>query len=299
MVACKHYGRILQPGIFHINTGFRIFIEKTSRIQEKIHWDVCSTDMDKYADTHCFGRNTWPISFTSEEYTVTPFLEKYSEQVNIPICTGATLYTMESGEVIILIFGQGLWFGNRMDKTLINPNQYQHFGIPICDNHTDQHKPLGIEADFNTHISMPMVRSTCGFINRYPTNDEIEICQHITISNEHDWYPQKNIFKISSMEEDQRRNMFNLRMINQVRSQTPCYQPVTYIQYEMDIHDFDIEMANVSIELAHDLMVDRLIGNIIFSMTKKGHATITNERHHLITPELLVMKWGIGLEKVK
>ena len=54
---------------------------------------------------------------------VTNFLEEYSEQVNIPIFTGATSYKMKSGEVIILIFGQGLWFGNRMKKTLITPNQ--------------------------------------------------------------------------------------------------------------------------------------------------------------------------------
>ena len=79
--------------------------------------------MDNYADTHCFGRNIWLIQFTSEECTVAPFLVEYYEQVNIPICTGATSYTIKSGEVMIFIFGQGLWFGNRMEKTSINPNQ--------------------------------------------------------------------------------------------------------------------------------------------------------------------------------
>ena len=48
---------------------------------------------------------------------VAPFLEEYSEQVNIPIFTSATSYTMELGwRVVILIFYLGLWFGNRMDK---------------------------------------------------------------------------------------------------------------------------------------------------------------------------------------
>ena len=72
--------------------------------------------MDNHSDTHCFGRNIWPISFTSEECTVAPFLTEKYEQVNIPIFKGATSHTMESGEVIILIFGQGLWFVNRMEK---------------------------------------------------------------------------------------------------------------------------------------------------------------------------------------
>ena len=75
---------------------------------------------------------------------VSPFPEDYYEQINIPICTGANLYTMESGEVIILIFGQGLWFGNRMEKTLIKTNQFRDFYITICDDSTNQHSPLGI-----------------------------------------------------------------------------------------------------------------------------------------------------------
>ena len=70
--------------------------------------------------------------------------------------------------------------------------------------------------------------------------------------------------------------MFNLSLINQVRSQTHCSPTVTYIQDDMDIHDFDRALGNVSIGLAHDLMVDRLIGNIRVYMNKKGYTAITN-----------------------
>ena len=145
---------------------------------------------------------------------VAPFLAENSEQVNISKCTGATSYTMESGEVIIIVFEQGLWFGNRMEKTSIKPNQCQYFGIPIRDDTTNQNRPLGIEIDYNTHIPTSMVGSTCGFITQYTTYDEIETRQHINISNEHNWDPSKHTFKISSMEEDKRSNMFNLRLIN-------------------------------------------------------------------------------------
>ena len=67
--------------------------------------------------------------------------------------------------------GQGLWFGNMMAKTLINPNQCRDFVIPIYDEPTNQPRTLGIEEDFNTHIPMSMLGSTCGFITRYPTYD--------------------------------------------------------------------------------------------------------------------------------
>ena len=45
---------------------------------------------------------------------MSPFLPEYVEQMNVPICTGVTDLTLDSGEVLILEFGQGLWFGNRM-----------------------------------------------------------------------------------------------------------------------------------------------------------------------------------------
>jgi hypothetical protein len=50
-------------------------------------------------------------------------LAEYESQDGVQICSGATAYTSDEGETIILIFGQGLWFGDRMNKLLINPNQ--------------------------------------------------------------------------------------------------------------------------------------------------------------------------------
>ena len=97
--------------------------------------------MDNHANMHCFGRNICPISFTSKECTVAPFLVEYSEQVNIPMCKGSNSNTMESGEFIILIFGQGLWFVKMIGKALINPNKCRTFDIPICDDPNDQHRP--------------------------------------------------------------------------------------------------------------------------------------------------------------
>ena len=145
--------------------------------------------MDNHADIHCFVRNISPISFTSEECMVAPFPADYYEQLNIPICIGSTAYIMELGEFIILIIGQGLWFGNRIEKTLINTNQRQDSGIPICDEPTDKHRPLGIEEYFNIRIPMSMVESTCGFITWYPTYEKIETCRHNTVSDEHNWDP--------------------------------------------------------------------------------------------------------------
>ena len=109
--------------VFNINTGNLQIINKVHTNQDKVIWRASATEMDNHADTHCFGANFRPISFTLEECTVSPFLPEYVEQINVPICTGVTDLTLDSGEVVILEFGQDLWFGNIMEKSLINPNQ--------------------------------------------------------------------------------------------------------------------------------------------------------------------------------
>ena len=64
------------------------------------------------------------------------------------------------------------------------------------------------------------------------------------------------------MEDDQIIKVFNLRLINQVRIQTPCAPPVICIQDDMAIQYFNRVIVNVLIRLAHYIIVYRLIVNI-------------------------------------
>ena len=76
--------------------------------------------------------------------------------MNVPICTGVIALILDSGGVVILEFGKGLWFGNRMEKSLTTPNQYQKFGIQICNEPADPHRNLGIEASEDLFTPMTM-----------------------------------------------------------------------------------------------------------------------------------------------
>ena len=202
--------------IFRIWTGSRRQIENVKRKREvdnNIYPNASQTDIDSHADTHCFGRNFRPIHWTGQECSVAPFLSEYSQQENIQICTGATAFTLDTGEVIILLFGQGLWFGNRMEKSLINPYQVRAFGIPLCDDPTDLNRQLGIEGNDDCFIRMEMFGSTCGFISRYPTDDEMNTCKHITMSDEQYWDPSRNHFNVSVMQAERNTGIMLSRHI--------------------------------------------------------------------------------------
>ena len=58
-------------------------------------------------------------------------------------------------------------------------------------------------------------------------------------------------------------------------------------------------MENVSIGMAHDLMVDRLISKVRVKRTTSEFATYTDKQHHGISADILAREWGIGLEKAK
>ena len=56
---------------------------------------------------------------------------------------------------------------------------------------------------------------------------------------------------------------------------------------------------DVSTGLVQGLMVKRRIANVNTTCVKDTYATITNDHHHGVKPELIARKWGIGLNKAK
>ena len=120
--------------IYKISTSNRRFIRQVKRLKNGADRfiDPLPCEIDNHADTTCFGKNFRAISFTSQVCTVSPYLSEYNSLSDIPICTAATAVDLDSGETIILEFGQGLWLGERMEHSLINPNQCRSFGVRVC-----------------------------------------------------------------------------------------------------------------------------------------------------------------------
>ena len=175
--------------VSRVITGERRSVARVKRCktEEDVHWDPADTDVDNHADTHVFGKNFRPIYFTSEVCSVAPFLDEYQEQEDVQICTAATAFDTTHGETIILRFGQGLWFGNRMEKSLLNPNQCRFFGIPVCDDPTDPYRQIGISAPDDMFIPFEMRGTTCSFTTRRPSDEELSSCRTFTLCDEQTW----------------------------------------------------------------------------------------------------------------
>ena len=70
-------------------------------------------------------------SRTAEVYAYDPTLPV----TTVPIVSGATAYDCPySGITYILVLNKALYYGMRLDHSLINPNQVRQFGIPLWDS---------------------------------------------------------------------------------------------------------------------------------------------------------------------
>jgi len=182
--------------IYKITTSNRRLIKqvKKHKARSDRFIDPLPCEIDNHADTTCFGKNSRVISFTSEVCSVSPYLSEYDSINDIPICTAATAVDLDTGETIILEFGQGLWFGDRMNHSLINPNQSRAYGLSVCDDPTDKHRDIGMQLPDNHFLPFKMCGTTCYFESRSPTVDELELCQTFKVSDEHHWNPTDEIF---------------------------------------------------------------------------------------------------------
>ncbi len=276
----------------------------------------CPTEVDNHADTHCFGANFRPIMWNNIQCSVSPFLDELGSTENIDICTAATAWTHPSGETILLVFGQGLWFGHRMTKSLLNPNQCRAFGVSLCDDPTDPHRDLGIYDEVSdTFIPMVMNGSFCSLLTRCPTEDEMDRCRKVYLSSEEMWDPNGNPFGLPPDSDVSNNAYYHISSASRrVSERHICAKmgsnPLPTNQVPSGIGEFDTAMLSISPSLCHETFVQRAINSATVSLPpalpprsttriSPTDSAITNDRHHPLTPASLAKKFGIGLNTAK
>lgn len=161
------------------------------------------TEMGNHADTHCFRKNFIVLDCTHQKCSVATFLVEHDKTQEIDIVTSATAVDLKDGSTIVYVFGRGLWFGDCMEKSLINPNQCRHYRVSLCDDPTDPHRPLSIRKE-RFSIPMEIFNSRCGFEPRHLTLEELEACPRITLSDTKSWDPERVSFQVSSLKDEWR-----------------------------------------------------------------------------------------------
>jgi hypothetical protein len=158
-------------------------------------------ELDIHADTVCLGHNFRVIAQTDRVCEVSPYHPDYPPITGMPIMQAATAYDdPDSGETVILIVNQGIYLGEALENSILNPNQLRAYGI-IVD---DIHKHLAPDPNKATHsmrmqgddfrIPLLMDGVISAFHSRPPTSKKLETCHWIVLTSKKEWNTNSNKF---------------------------------------------------------------------------------------------------------
>ena len=151
------------------------FISKLGRGRQHSLFE--RTALDSHADTSCAGSNAVAIELTSEKVNVYPFSGDLPAMKEVAIATALTIWeSATTGEVWGLVLHETLYFGDRLQGSLLCPNQIRATGnkvqdIPVQFDATSRHSisvPNRLELPMELHGVISYIST------RKPTDAEIE-----------------------------------------------------------------------------------------------------------------------------
>ena len=100
---------------------------------------MANNECDTKADTCCFVKNYVILKNTSRTANVYAYDTSIKPLEGVPIVSGATAYDdLVTNTTYILVIIVALYYGNKLDHSLINLNQVRAYWIYLWDNPFDQ-----------------------------------------------------------------------------------------------------------------------------------------------------------------
>jgi hypothetical protein len=125
----------------------------------------------------------------------------------------------QTGETSILILNEAIWMGDKMDRTLVNPNQLHAYGLTLQDNPFSE-APICIATE--GHEFILSLTSSCTILEvttRTPTEAKLQSCPHVSLLSEYKWDPQNVRFPKTSRTVEEEVS----RIVGAVRTQAKEY----------------------------------------------------------------------------
>ena len=261
-------------------------------------------EMDTHADTSCAGANWKLMELSNTMCEVSPFLDSYQPVQEVPLARCGTVWTsQETGREYLLVGDQMLWFGNKLQHSLINPNQIREYGIDVFDNPFGD-RAIGIAHD-ESFIPFDTKGTVVHFESRHPTEWEEKHLPIILLSGDR-WDPSTvqmgyNAHNREQAEMHTIRSLtsgMNRKQVSKVKREQVCRATARWGEVEK-------HLCSISPAYDYRIFCERMIYAVKIAtayredMDAQVSGVMTNDRHSKVTPEELSRKWNIGIDTAK
>jgi hypothetical protein len=259
-----------------------------------------NNECDTNANTCCLGKNFVVLHATFRTADVYAYDTSIKPIENVPIVSAATAYDDPmTGDTFILVFNKALYYGSRLDHSLINPNQVWAFGIPSWDDPYDPDKGLSIDVDDSLHIPLQPVGTKLQFRTRVPTAQELATCEHVHMTSPSIWNPSDIVMiqetvQRCSISSPWKRQSFSVLSVASIGGQCE-YLDATSDEALLDSIDPPSLVQVGTLLGRHDCRRTSQVDTVYEQTDLPSRRTfVSSERHVKASAEVIAERLGIG-----
>ena len=227
-----------------------------------------------------------------------PYDTLYKPISNVPIVSGATAYDdPDTGYTWLLVINEGLFYGNKLDHTLINPNQIRHYQIDYWDNPYDRMHDLSIVIPGVLTIPMFQIGTKLQFQTRSPTTEELTNITdefRIELTSAQEWNPDS--VQLSST---------SIQIQDMPFCQTTLNGDRIYREPSSDealLHSISpsfITLQELCVSQVQQRFPNRNISSSQQVDVPARRTFVSNKRHKALSAESIAELWGIGPKRAQ
>ena len=172
-----------------IVTTRRIGLVAASHLEPKLVI-MANNEFDSNADTCCLWKNFFILEYTQRTADVYSYNQSITPIEGVPIVNSATAWDESvSNQKYILIVKEALYYGTKLDHSLLNPNQIRHYGLNSWDNPYNKEQFLNIKLNDSVDVTMQTKGTKIYFETRSPSEVELRDCPKLQLTSRNEWNP--------------------------------------------------------------------------------------------------------------
>ena len=195
-----------------------------------------------------------------------------------------------TGSTYILVFNESLYYGERLDHSLINPNQLQAYGILLWHSPYDSMHDLSIEVTTALSIPLRTFGTEIVFRTRVPTSDKLCTCEHVQMTSPSSWN-QSDVIMVQATAKGGRGQCWKRRLANDAIAHRSEYIDAQSNEALLDLVDPSLALVADRLHKRYHISPIRTVYDN--SDSPACRTFMSNEQHAKVLADLIAERFGI------